>query len=317
MVKEDTMASSKIVIWLRQLRAPFFSAAIIPVLVGTALAYSVAGVFNPFLFILALVGMVAFQAGANISNDYFDHTTGNDWLNENVTPFSGGSRIIQKHLLSPKSVLIGAWIALFIGLLAGAVMLYLTRSVFILILGIIGLLGAYFYTAPPVRLGYRGIGEVVIGFLFGLLPVYGSYYLQTSTIDLFPLIPGLIVGMLIFLIILINEFPDFPADAAVNKKTLVVVFGDKKALWVFKSVLAATFIIAGISLFLGAMFIAGLLYLAAFPLALLVLKYSTRDIVKKSGGYDVNKFTAIFHMAGGVALSLGFLISGILNLYFY
>ncbi len=307
------MKSSKVFIWCRELRAPFFSASIIPVLVGTALAYSVAEVFNPVLFILALFGMVALHAGANIANDYFDHISGNDWQNKNVTPFSGGSQLIQQGLLSPKSVLIGAWIALSMGLLAGVIILYITRSVFILLFGVIGLLGGYFYTAPPVKLGYRTIGELVIGFLFGLLPVYGSYYLQTCTIDLFPLIPGILVGMLIFLIIFINEFPDGPADAAVNKRTLVVVLGEKSALLCFRFVLVATFIIAAVFLFFKTMFLPGLLYLTMLPLALVILKCSTRDITLKSGEYNVNRLTIIFHLLGGLMLSFGFVISGLMR----
>lgn len=307
------MRSSKIVIWLRELRAPFFSASIIPVFVGTALAYSTAGVFNPVLFLLAVIGMVALHAGANIANDYYDHTSGNDWYNKNVTPFSGGSQLIQQGLLKPKSVLIGAWVAMSVGLLTGAIILYLTRSYFVLILGLVGLSGGYFYTASPIRLGYRGIGEVVIGFLFGLLPVYGSYYLQTRTIDLIPLVPGILVGMLIFLIILVNEFPDAPADAAVNKKTLVVILGENSALLCFKIVLGATFMIAIVLLFGKLMFLPGLFYIVTLPLALMVMKYSTCDIKRKSGKYDVNKLTIIFHLMGGLMLSLGFIVSAILK----
>lgn len=307
------MKSSKIIIWLRELRAPFFSASIVPVLVGTALAYSSANVFHPVLFILAILGMVSLHAGANIANDYFDHTSGNDWLNKNVTPFSGGSQLIQQDLLSPKSVLIGAWIALSIGIMTGVIIFFLTKSLFILILGLTGLLGGYFYTASPVKLGYRGVGELVIGLLFGLLPVYGSYYLQTRTIDLVPLVPGILVAMLIFLIILVNEFPDAPADAAVNKKTLVVLIGEKPALWCFRIVLIATFIIAVVVLIFRTLVVPVFFYLATFPLALIILKYSSRDITKKSGEYTVNKLTILFHLAGGLMLSFGLLISGLMK----
>jgi 1,4-dihydroxy-2-naphthoate octaprenyltransferase len=312
---ERTMKNSKLVIWLQELRAPFLSASIIPVLVGTSLAYSTANVFHPALFILALLGMVALHAGANIANDYFDHTSRNDWLNKNVTPFSGGSQLIQKGLLSPKSVLIAAWIALSIGALIGIAILLLTKSFFILAIGLIGLLGGYFYTAPPVRLGYRGIGEFIIGLLFGVLPVYGSYYLQTRTVDLIPIVPGIIVAILIFLVILVNEFPDAPADSAVNKKTLVVVFGDKLAVWSYRIVLLATFCITAVAvLVFKVMVLPGLLYLATFPLALLALKSLNRDILQKSGKHTANQLTILFHLAGGLMLSLGFLISGLINL---
>jgi len=106
------MKSSRLAIWLQELRAPFFTASLIPVLVGTALAYYTTHLFNTLLFILAALGTVALHAGANMANDYFDHASRNDWLNKNPTPFSGGSQLIQQGLLSPTSILIAAWLAL-------------------------------------------------------------------------------------------------------------------------------------------------------------------------------------------------------------
>ena len=90
---------SRLSIALRELRAPFFTASIIPVLVGTALAYAAKGIFNPLLFTLATITMIFLHAGANMANDYFDHLSGNDWGNRNPTPFSGGSQLIQQGLI--------------------------------------------------------------------------------------------------------------------------------------------------------------------------------------------------------------------------
>ena len=308
------MARSKFVIWFKELRAPFFTASIIPVLLGTSVAYAASHVFNPVLFILAALGMVALHAGANMANDYFDHKSGNDWLNKNVTPFSGGSQLIQQGLLSPISVLIAALIALSIGAVTGVVILLMTRSLFILALGLAGLLGGFFYTAPPVRLGYRGIGEIVIGFLFGLLPVYGSYYLQTRSVDVEPLVPGLIVAILIFLVIFVNEFPDVPADSAVGKKTLVVLLGEGPAAWCYRFILLASYcIVIVMMLVFRMMFFPGLFYLVTLPLALLVLRSLNRDILRKSGRYTPHQLTILLHLAGGVMISVGFLLSGFMN----
>jgi 1,4-dihydroxy-2-naphthoate octaprenyltransferase len=309
------MNNSKLALWLQELRAPFFTASIIPVLVGTALAYSATNIFNPALFILAILGMVALHAGANIANDYFDHTSGNDWANKNVTPFSGGSQLIQQGLLSPKSVLIASLIALSIAALIGIMILAITKSVFILALGIAGLIGGYFYTASPLRLGYRGAGELIIGLLFGVLPVYGSYYLQTAAIDPAPLLPGIIVAMLIFLVILMNEFPDAPADSAVNKRTLVVIFGDKTAVWIYTVVLIATFCIAlaAILIFKNIVMLPFLLYLLTIPLAVIILKTIKKEVLQKTSGYKSNQLTILLHLAGGCLLAVGFLISGLMN----
>ena len=309
------MKNSKLALWLQELRAPFFTASIIPVLVGTALAYSTTNTFNPALFILALLGMVALHAGANIANDYFDHTSGNDWVNKNVTPFSGGSQLIQQGLLSPKSVLIASWTALSIAALIGIIILAITKSVFIFVLGIVGLIGGYFYTASPLRLGYRGAGELIIGMLFGVLPVYGSYYLQTGNIDFAPLLPGIIVAILIFLVILVNEFPDAPADGAVNKRTLVVIFGDRTAVWIYTVVLIATFCIAlaAMLIFRNTAMLPFLLYLLTVPLAVIILKSIKKEILQKNSGHKSNQLTILFHLAGGSLLAAGFLILGLMN----
>ena len=172
---------SKIKIWFLQTRAPFVTASIIPILVGTCVGVAASGSFNAILFSLALGAMICLNLGANLANEYFDHLSGNDRLNKNRNPFSGGSGLMLKGLTSPRTVLIAAWLAFALTATAGIVILLITKSVFILALGLIGMFGGYFYTANPLRLGYRGAGEIIIAFLFGLLPVYGACFLQTGT----------------------------------------------------------------------------------------------------------------------------------------
>lgn len=301
---------SKFVLWLKQLRAPFLTASFVPVLVGSTLALAVSDSFDWLLFILALLSMMCLHTGANIANDYFDHTSGNDWLNKNYNPFSGGSRLIQDGLLTPRSVLIASLLFFALASCFGIAILCLTKSIFILILGIIGILGGYFYTASPVRLSYRGAGEIVIAFLFGILPVYGSYFLQTKTINILPLAPACIIAILIFLIIFINEFPDRAADSAVNKKTLVVLLGPQKAVNIYIIALAATYLIAILAALLQPQIrLAALLYLLTIPIALAALRYLKTDALNEGGKLRPNKFTIILHLAAGLALTAGFIIT--------
>jgi len=288
-------------------RPKFLVASIAPVLVGSAVGYAMAGVFQPLLFILALLAIMALHAGANMANDYFDHLSGNDWVNRNPTPFSGGSRYIQQGILSPKAVLLGALVFLAVGSAIGIVIFLLTKSIFILILGLIGLLGGFFYTAPPVQLGYRSIGEFVIALLFGLLPVYGSYYLQTETLDAAPLLPGCIVGILIFLVILANEFPDAAADAAVNKRTLVVRFGIAVSVWIYKVVLIASFIVAAAMLVYRPFVFAGLFYLFTLPIMIIAIMSANKDDLAKPGRYRTSQTTILLHFVGTLALTAGFI----------
>lgn len=297
--------TSKALIWLKEVRLQFCTASVIPVFIGTSLAYSHFHKFDLTLFLLASFSIALFQMGANVINDYFDNVSKNDWVNENPTPFSGGSRLIQKNLLTPKEVYIGS-IALFTtGSILGLIIVLKTKSLLVLLLGLIGLLGGFSYTAPPLKFGYRTIGEIVIGFLFGILPVYGAYYIQTFSIDWIPLLPAVFIAILIFLVIYANEFSDYPADKAVNKNTLVVALGIKKAAVLYRAaiivIILLSFILVRHPLPYGFIF-----YLLMLLLSFNCLK--TCDIKKLFPGYsDLSRHTIILHTLGGLALSAAIL----------
>ena len=293
-------------------RPQFLSASISPVLVGSALGFAIAGTFNWPLFLLALFGMMALHAGANIANDYFDSLSGNDWANKNVTPFSGGRQFIQQNILSPKITLAAALFCLTLGTTLGLVILYLTHSLFILILGITGLLGGFFYTAPPVKFGYRGVGEIAIAFLFGILPVYGSYYLQTGLIDIVPLPAACVVGILIFLIIFVNEFPDLPADYAVNKKNIIVRFGVPVSVRIYRIAVMSTFVIMVAGVFVGrvAFWPTGLYFLFGLPTSIAAISFVNIHNVSTPGPTQHRAcfITIVFHLVGSLALIAGYII---------
>jgi 1,4-dihydroxy-2-naphthoate octaprenyltransferase len=310
-MKPDTNQPKLVTLFLAS-RPQFLTASISPVLVGSALGFAIAETFNWPLFLLALFGMMALHAGANIANDYFDSVSGNDWANKNVTPFSGGRQFIQQNILSPQATLAASFFCLTLGASLGLVILYLTRSLFILILGLIGLLGGFFYTAPPVKLGYRGVGEIAIAFLFGILPVYGSYYLQTGAIDIIPLPAACVVGILIFLIILINEFPDLPADAAVNKKTLVVRLGIPAGVLIYRIAVISAFVIMVAGVFVSQiMFWPLLLYLLfGLPAAIATIIFANVSDLSTLGPtqHRACAITIILHLIGCLALAAGFII---------
>jgi 1,4-dihydroxy-2-naphthoate octaprenyltransferase len=229
-----------------------------------------------------------------------------------VTPFSGGRRFIQEGILSPKATLLASLFCLALGAMLGVVILLITRSTFILAIGLTGLLGGFFYTAPPVKLGYRGIGEFVIAFLFGILPVYGAYYLQAGTIDAAPLPAGCIMGVLIFLVILANEFPDLAADAAVNKKTLVVRFGVPASVRIYRIAVAGTFVItvAGTILNHSMLWPTLLYFLFGLPVAVAAISFANVHDLSTPGRtqHRACAITIFLHLVGCLTLSVGFLI---------
>ena len=140
------MSQSKVKSYIMELRAPFFGASIVPIILGSVIAWSRFGDFNWFYFFLTLIAGVLFNAGTNVANDYFDHRSGNDAVNtEFVRPFTGGSRLIQEKLLAPREVLIFSLMLFALGSLIGVYLLFQV-GIGILLLGIIGFLSGFFYS---------------------------------------------------------------------------------------------------------------------------------------------------------------------------
>lgn len=290
------------------MRPMVLTASAAPVIVGSSLGLAVTGEFSFGLFALALGGIVCIQAGANMANDYYDHLSGNDWANKTPTPFSGGSRLIQNGDMSPRAMLAEAIVFLAAGAGCGVVILVLTRSVFIFALGLIGLSGAFFYSARPVKLCYRGLGEITIAFLFGILPVAGAYYLQAGRLDWHFLAPGVIVGLLIFLIILVNEFPDLGADASAGKKTLVVKSGVPVSVSIYRTAVELTYVIALAGIFMDrVMLYAGGAYLLTLPLGIYVFRLVNAKQPPRAEDFRANAATVWLHTAGAAALTIGFI----------
>lgn len=215
-------------IWIREVRAPFFTAAIVPTAIGAALAWYGTGVFDPFLLFLATLCVVLIHAGTNVVNDYFDYRNGSDLVNKNKSPFNGGSPFLIDGTLTPKQVYWGALILFALGGMIGLVLAYLVSSL-ILVLMVIGVFLGYCYTSPKVNLAARGIGEIAAGFGFGPLVVAWSYLAQTGTLTLSAFLGGIPIGLLIALVLFINEFPDMEADRYAGKNHWVVRVGLARA----------------------------------------------------------------------------------------
>jgi len=207
--------------WLimRTFRLPFIIAALLPVLIGGAVAYR-AGHFDWVLLALTASGAILMHLGANTANDYYDSQLGADDLNTTPTPFSGGSRIIQYGLLPGRSVLSLSSSTYLAGTLIGLYLAF-TRGLPIVMLGLIGFLVSWGYTAPPFKLAYRGLGEVAVGLGFGPLLVLGSYYVQTQSFSIEAALASIPLGLLVMLILYVNEIPDRTWDDEAGKRTFV------------------------------------------------------------------------------------------------
>ena len=203
--------SNKVKLWIKELRAPFLTASIIPVFLGTVVAFHVEDTFNFSFFILTMVAMILLHSGTNVLNDYYDYMDGVDKIDIESTPFSGGSGLLADGSLRPKSVFNYAMSLLLVGCIIGVYIAY-ERGLIILIFGIMGLISGIFYSAHPVKLINRGVGELFVGINFGPLVVIGSYYVQTQSLAIEPVVASLPMGFLITAVLYINEFPDYSTD---------------------------------------------------------------------------------------------------------
>jgi 1,4-dihydroxy-2-naphthoate octaprenyltransferase len=206
---------------LRTTRLPFLSATVIPVLLGILIALR-HGAFDIWLALLTLVGASLAHLAINVTNDIFDTLSGADAANVNPTQFSGGSRVLIYDLLTLRQ-LVAVALVLFGGAAAiGLLLVWLTGSLMLLWIGIAGIAVGVAYTAPPLKLVYRGLGEIAVALGFGPILLLGAYVVQTGRLALEPFVVSITVGILVALILYVNEIPDRSGDAAAGKRTLPV-----------------------------------------------------------------------------------------------
>nr|MBU1328699.1 1,4-dihydroxy-2-naphthoate octaprenyltransferase [Candidatus Omnitrophota bacterium] len=301
----------RLAIWIKATRAPFLTATLVPVILGTIIAWSETGRFNIVNFILVVTGISFLHTGTNLMNDYFDHRTGNDPLNKNHTPFNGGSRVIQDRLVKPKGIFLFSLACFIIGSIIGLWINYALKTNIVLFMGIIGVFLGIFYTAEPLKIGYLGSGELIVGFCFGPLVVLGAYYVQAMRFSWPAFCASIPVGILVGLILYINEFPDYEADEKTGKRTLVVLLGKEKAVRLYHLLIGLTYA----SILIFAVFRIIPLYtlavLLTLPMAFKIINVSGRNYGGVRELLPANSLTIALHMLTGILLSGGFLLNRI------
>jgi 1,4-dihydroxy-2-naphthoate polyprenyltransferase len=184
------------------------------------------------LLVLTLVLATILHASVNVLNDYFDALNGTDNINvERVYPFTGGSRFIQNQLLSLKQTLQFAYILLAVVIISG-IWLVARVGVGLLMIGVVGVFLGWAYSASPLRLNSRGLGELAV--MLGFLGVtIGADFVQRGTFSFEPILIGFPYALLVTNLLFINQFPDIKADAIVGKRHLVVLLKPELAVYLY------------------------------------------------------------------------------------
>jgi 1,4-dihydroxy-2-naphthoate octaprenyltransferase len=284
--------------WLEGARPRTLPAAVSPVLAGTGVAAYVdqavwwkAG--------LALLVSLALQVGVNYANDYSDGIRGTDA--DRVGPL----RLVGSGVASPGAVRAAAFTAFGVAVLAGLV-LAATTSWWLVLVGALAVVAAWFYTGGSVPYGYRALGEVMVFVFFGLVAVLGTTYVQTESLPLAGWYAAVGVGALACAILVANNLRDIPTDRTAGKRTLAVVLGDTRTRGLYAMLVGVAFV-ALVALALSTSRLA-LLGLAFLP----PVVPGTRSVLTGAAGRDlvpVLARTGIAELLWSAGVFLGLLLA--------
>ncbi|OUS76806.1 prenyltransferase [Paenibacillus sp. MY03] len=279
------MKTSMLQSFMKASRFKVLPVMLIPVVLGAAGAYVWTGRFQIGLMLLTLLGAGAAHLFSNMINDLWDYYNGTDEaakategaISTNSGFLTGGAWSVGKF----RAV---TWL-LFLVAAASGVALGVISGWPVIVFGLAGAFIAYFYVAPPVKFGYRGKGysELAILLAFGVLPVTGAYYVQTSHLDYRALLLSLPIGLLTTLILFNHHFLHWEADRQAGKRTLVVVWGEKRALQFSRLLLVLAYAALVLCVVFGALPLYALL--AVFTAVPLYLVYGRLGAHNKSTAY--------------------------------
>jgi 1,4-dihydroxy-2-naphthoate octaprenyltransferase len=277
--------------------------------------------FNWGLLVLILVGMMFANIGTNFTNDYFDYKSGVDKLDEGRI-YKKGSEILYENPLaesgtvdgyalyffSPRTILISALASLTV---TAAVGLYLVLRVDwrIFPVGLVGILMGYFYTAPPVKFGYRGWGDLICFLGSGPFPVIGTFFLFSGHITWTAVVAGIVAGLWVDAILYIGNVPDAEADRAVGKRTLSTILGRRAVRILAPLYYGLAFALVIVGVFLELFPLWALLCLLTLPIVVRVMLITRRHYDQIPRFAPAILMTVQVFAISTVLLAVGFILS--------
>ncbi len=272
---------SSLRIWLMAARPRTLPAAVAPVLVGTALAWT-EGSIDGLAFAAALFGALFIQVGTNLSNDYSDARRGADTEDR-----LGPVRVTAGGLVPPRQVLVATYVSFALAVLCGIYLIAIAGPVLLLI-GAASILAGVLYTGGPRPYGYEGLGEVFVFLFFGVVAVSGSYYVQREQLPWEALVLAVPVGLLAAAILVVNNVRDLETDRRAGKRTLAVRLGRDRTRVLYAAMLAVAYATVALPWLLGSFSPWLLLPFLTAPLAVAV----ARTVAARADGPTLNRALA-------------------------
>jgi 1,4-dihydroxy-2-naphthoate polyprenyltransferase len=282
--------------WLAGTRPRTLPAAVVPVLIGSGVAFGY-GSFSVWRALLALVVALALQVGVNFANDYSDGVRGSD--EQRVGPV----RLVAAGLAPPRRVLAAAFGCFFVAGAAGLALAAVT-SWWLVAVGAACIAAAWFYTGGPRPYGYNGLGEVFVFAFFGVVAVAGTAYVQMSAFSWLGLAASVPAGLLACALLMVNNLRDISTDALAGKRTLAVTLGEARSRAAYVLTLLLPFGIAALLAFFRPL---TLITAVALPLA----RLPVRSVRAGASGPALIKAlgqTGRLQLAFGVAFTIGLAI---------
>ena len=300
-------------IWWQAVRFHFIPPSYLPAILGGVVAWSITGRFHPIYFLLVVLAVTINHMSLNMTDDYFDYLHSVDQAKDREkNPYSGGSGTLTSGLITPKQMYRVLMTGYVFTILVG-IFLTITRGWEVFLFGFIGVWSAYFYTAPPIKYGYHGFGEVSQLLNFSIIIGLGSYFVVAKELSWEMVWTALPLGFMMFSMITINEIPDEKMDRAGEKGTLVVKFGAKTAAILYTIAMCIAYLIIIVGPIAG--FTSYWTYLS-----LLTLPWLVRTLIILFKNYHdperlapANMYTIKIHNIVGILLIIAYIIQGTLN----
>lgn len=294
--------------WLLATRPAFLLLALVAAGIGLAASHASGLTIAPTWAGLTLIGAALLHAAVNVHNDYVDDLSGTDPNNhDRIFPFTGGSRMIQNGAMSRKatqrlaSILYAATIAVGIALL-------IRGGMPLLWLGLAGLVLGWAYSAPPLALNRRGLGELTVAIGFGVLMPVGADLVQRGMLHPLPVWAGLGFALMATNLLLINQFPDLRADREAGKRHWVVRLGQARARYLYLAIAAGAYLLPPALVVTGHLPATTLLVWAALPLTLMAATILWRHYEQPSRLRSALRHTVLATLGYGSLMMLGLIV---------